>query len=996
MLGHRPLNTAPLNSLPTTGPQTHTLAGSMSAIGIGACVLSLGLALIPVPAQAVAAGSCALTVNTNYFLSGSMAGVGAGTCTLTVSFPNGEYTDTILAEMARMQGAQPVTLLRYEFVTGDVFAGDEAFSITNWGGSTRDIRGWVKRGGKLDDVVTANLSDTPVLVGDLIMESLVPGGRDGTDTIWTRLTDARNVPEQTSVSLYLWFRNLNATTDPPVRIWQGIIQSWTWTNEQTLELTYADALEQYDTPVSRAITTTNFPNCDTDDIGKQEQLCYGDVTNIPCAAVDAGPNSPLSLDMTDVQTVLYYSQTSTGFASSGTIFLAAEECTYAGKTTEVLSGVTHGKLTGLTRGVNGTTASSYSKGTAVVQVQSAYKYLVAGHPMTAVSKVYVEDANGNPVLQAGTAYTVNLNDSGFPDAIPRTTINFTVYPKLVKQVNIELTDTIGVTQGIHQHGVSVLSTMRNDVAAGTFPSTQTGAAGWNFPPLPSGATFVSQVVTFQLSNVFSPSGASNCGRERNWYIGGNAITGVLPSSTVVVYSTNPSNGWGVTRDADFGGCGAVLTVQSITRTITYLYGTSTSSDTRPADGVVKTGTVVAGNSSADTVIGGLVTCDGQGYKDDSLGTYTGTPNALVQRSAHVMKHFLSTWMNVSPTLFRTSTNLSDKMGTTYQLNGLVQEPMKARTVASRMAFESGCWLKFQAGFATLIFRERYGPVSAVLTTRRLAFLQDGRQSAEVSQSPMDWLMNQVDARYSRDWRHPRSYAAYRQIDVRKDTASQSRYGLKARPDLFLLDFVTNQTQAQALAELTLGMYSTRRSLVAIRTRLHHLTTQFGNRVLLQDRMMPRLTGEVISADFSPGHAVNQQMPACDFLLFGIEEADHMWARQTKIANATLISPADQDTILDNSGAIGTVVLTLPAATVGMRFGPFYVATAQALRIDPNGSELFQLTFTSGSATDKTAPAAQTAGKYLGSATVGSLLMVACFEVGIWRTMLNHGAWTIEA
>ena len=54
-----------------------------------------------------------------------------------------------------------------------------------------------------------------------------------------------------------------------------------------------------------------------------------------------------------------------------------------------------------------------------------------------------------------------------------------------------------------------------------------------------------------------------------------------------------------------------------------------------------TGTVnMSGNSTAETVIGERISIDGQGFQDDGSGTYTGTPDALIERPNHIRKHIL--------------------------------------------------------------------------------------------------------------------------------------------------------------------------------------------------------------------------------------------------------------------------------------------------------------------------------------------------------------------
>lgn len=104
----------------------------------------------------------------------------------------------------------------------------------------------------------------------------------------------------------------------------------------------------------------------------------------------------------------------------------------------------------------------------------------------------------------------------------------------------------------------------------------------------------------------------------------------------------------------------------------------------------------------------------------------------------------------------------------------------------------------------------------------------------------------------------------------------------------------------------------------------------------------------------------------------------------KTADAT-ISVDDNGQIFSTKGAAGAVVLTLPAAVVGLRYF-FYVGAAQELRIDPNGTETISLPSTG---------VAGAAGKYLTANAVGETVYLMCCEAGTWAVMGYTGTWTAE-
>lgn len=91
------------------------------------------------------------------------------------------------------------------------------------------------------------------------------------------------------------------------------------------------------------------------------------------------------------------------------------------------------------------------------------------------------------------------------------------------------------------------------------------------------------------------------------------------------------------------------------------------------------------------------------------------------------------------------------------------------------------------------------------------------------------------------------------------------------------------------------------------------------------------------------------------------------------------------TIFTNTGASGAITATLPAATVGLKFG-FAVHVAQELRIDPDASEQLPTPATG-------APA--TGGLYLTANADGETIFIECTKAGQWSLVSVVGTWTLE-
>jgi len=104
------------------------------------------------------------------------------------------------------------------------------------------------------------------------------------------------------------------------------------------------------------------------------------------------------------------------------------------------------------------------------------------------------------------------------------------------------------------------------------------------------------------------------------------------------------------------------------------------------------------------------------------------------------------------------------------------------------------------------------------------------------------------------------------------------------------------------------------------------------------------------------------------------------------ADDTLTAAEMYGSIHTSVGAAGTVVLSLPAAVVGMN-AKFRVGAAQELRLDPNGTEVISLPSTG-------VPGA--AGKYLTANADGETVELVCTKAGQWSAFGFTGTWTAEA
>lgn len=98
-----------------------------------------------------------------------------------------------------------------------------------------------------------------------------------------------------------------------------------------------------------------------------------------------------------------------------------------------------------------------------------------------------------------------------------------------------------------------------------------------------------------------------------------------------------------------------------------------------------------------------------------------------------------------------------------------------------------------------------------------------------------------------------------------------------------------------------------------------------------------------------------------------------------------IEAYDSGKTFTNTGASGTITGVLPAAVPGLKIRA-RVSVAQALRLDPDGTETISLPSTG-------VPGA--AGKYLVADAIGETVDLECVVAGSWSVFGYTGTWTAE-
>src|SRR3990167_6870517 len=885
------------------------------------------------------------------------------------------------------EGTAPVWVLKMKFTgTGDVYLGERGYTITGCGGGDRTINGWIQDWGEVREVGAESFTDTPILASELSLPVIIPSGRSATGTtLFSLLTDARNAPEQTVVELYSWDTALTAATDPPLLIWSGTIIDWPWLDEDTIELQLGDPQDRLDKPAGTVITTALFSGADERALGQIVPIPFGTVRNAPALPVAAAAHNALALDAAAGATTLYCSNVNEqpAFPASGTLRINGADVVYSAFSTGASGGVTYRTFTVTAL------AAAVKRGALVLEKKTNNDYVIAPYAIKTLTDVYASRVRlGSWSLVSSSGYDY---------------IRFRQHPLELMQVALatSVTDTIGVTNDMSTFLEQLKPTSQTTGAQSPGVDSNISLAAFAASTSPTEQVIVVTFDAFAASGSGATEYRFGLALESGGTVGAYTYCftftdtiGVMPRT---ITATIDGSIDGKTQNVYM----SFSKVSGATYTFTYTLATVMKT-VRRAGVTTKTGTVaVAATATGLTeqdLLNMQITWDGGGAKDDGSGTFTGTASALIELPADVIRWFLYTFMALPVASFATAAGLVARQAGAMTLAGVVMDKKPARQTAARMAFEAGCRLQYLAGTATLWDLRRAFAPARILPTDRLQFLAGERVSARPRRAPLDWIMNRIALLYDPDPMLCDADDAYRATVSEADAAPQTAVGVRERASLMRFRYVRSAPAAAAVAKLFRQVFGPRRELVEFEQAQDGLGLQAGDPVLVLDKMTGDAPGLILSVDHRPGNGLHRRAPAFNFLMLMMREAMGVFAYEHHTANDTLTDPADAQTIHDNSGAAGAVVLTLPAALEGMVFCAA-VLTAQALRLDPNGSEVFTISFADADATSPVGSVAHSdtgAGKYIGCADGGVFLMGMCLVAGKWTVIDKIGAWDVEA
>lgn len=223
-----------------------------------------------------------------------------------------------------------------------------------------------------------------------------------------------------------------------------------------------------------------------------------------------------------------------------------------------------------------------------------------------------------------------------------------------------------------------------------------------------------------------------------------------------------------------------------------------------------------------------VTADVDGYADDGAGTYTGTPNALIENPADVLHHLLRVPGGLAAADIDAASFAAARASLAalaYLFAGVLLRDEASNAVLLRLAEQCRSLLYFEEGQATLTFQPlRAGEAATLKTLTKAEVLAD--LVPQVARGARDQVMNEVVVRYAFSHVTGRWDGTARAVDA----ASQATYGV--REHALDADFLRAAAPATDLAGWFVNRYKDILRTASVATALDSLEVERADIVAL--------------------------------------------------------------------------------------------------------------------------------------------------------------------
>jgi len=305
-----------------------------------------------------------------------------------------------------------------------------------------------------------------------------------------------------------------------------------------------------------------------------------------------------------------------------------------------------------------------------------------------------------------------------------------------------------------------------------------------------------------------------------------------------------------------------------------------------------------------------VTADVAGVKDNSSGTVTGTPDALIERPDHVFRWSILNLLGLDAPVIddasfdQAGTEFGNAISGGYKLAGVVQSKLFQETLWRQWMKESRAHLFWDpTGKARLQFRPinqsqvaNGKEVKALTEDMVRVHPESGAGRIRFQRTPTDRVVNHIELRYRRDW----VSGHHRQIHVEADSDEINVFGKRERPGEFRFDWCREAAMAQDLAQFYLAELKSPQTLVSCSVFLDQLELERGDFVTVSHPLLPEgnaFHGIVLPGSHIPGSGKALRMDGLELLirLFPIEHLRDLLAETAGITEgSTLLATFDLD------------------------------------------------------------------------------------------------------
>jgi|GEM_PF-7113489 len=653
--------------------------------------------------------------------------------------------------------------------------------------------------------------------------------------------------ERKEVRIYQFFDGLVAA-DMEL-IFRGIV--WTEPNgidigDELITIPVQGILKKFDTLLGDIITETDFPNAPKESIGQIMPIVIGDLSDedVPAIPVATGGLTQLSEGHTDSVTTITVKDAST-FPSSGTIIVGEEEITYTGTTATT--------FTGCTRGANSTRELPYSAGTHVYEVLSGtnpWIYLIAGHEVKQVTGGKI-----NGVSSASAVYeTANTT------LVSGKTLALVRFP----------------SRPLDESGDSVTATIRpssvEDAETGDGDSeTYYDLADYDETTKQYFEdTYLGKILAQDWYVEYDPyDDIGNKADFEQWDgsswnpIGEMGGTAGTRKTKKFPHESAARLKWKCMRVAQHNDAGPhwQYYIYEVWLELTYIPHTSIDYDP-------------------------TITANVQGLKDDGSSTITGTPDALLEYSPHIIRKLLVDYCGAATADINTTdfaTAVTALTSAAMKNAGRVDMPIQSLHLIQQLAFESECYLWAKADNVTMLMKSS----SLGASQRHITDMGDVLPDPLIRRGSPAQVENTLQAEYGKLWYLSSSDDdAIQMTDEITDATSITDYG--ERRKIFTFDFLRTQARAEAILTQRKAVKKDVHYVAEVETPIKNFDLE---RADVLELSIPKLRavkakGEIQQIRLIPGNAKEERTDIVELQLW-LEAFDPDWMSATTGAFARL-------------------------------------------------------------------------------------------------------------